>query len=80
MNEKFSLDLDLKIFIAITIAIENLIRIDRDPIFILKLDPNFSEKSHFDSIGFDALGSSAEDNPRRVGIPALRWCRITGIH
>ena len=48
--EIFSADLALKIFIAITIAIENLIRIDRDPIltlksisdFRIKIDPRFS--------------------------------------
>jgi len=47
--KKFSSNLDLKIFIAITIAIENLIRIDHDPVFILrsirdfwiKIDPRF---------------------------------------
>jgi len=32
--EKFSSHLDLKMFIAITIAIEKLIRIDRDPMFV----------------------------------------------
>jgi len=38
--EKCSPDLDVKIFIAIMIAIENLIRIDRDPIFLFfKWDP-----------------------------------------
>jgi len=48
--EKISSNLDLKIFIAIMIAIENLIRIDRDPIFRsksisdfqIKIDPRIS--------------------------------------
>ena len=42
--EIFSADLALKIFIAITIAIENLIRIDRDPILTLKSISDFRIK------------------------------------
>jgi hypothetical protein len=41
----FSSNPDCKIFIAIRIAIENPIRIDRDPVFMFKPDPDFSGKT-----------------------------------
>jgi len=42
------------------IAIENLIRIDRDPNFILKTIRDFPGKIAFSIIGFDALGGSVD--------------------
>jgi len=67
--EKFSSDLASKIFIATTIAVENLIQIDRDPVSILKLDPDFAEKSYSITIGFDAFGGFA---PAAWASPTLR--------
>jgi len=46
--KKFSSNLDLKIFIAITIAIEIMIHNDRDPIFIFQMGSFLSEKSFID--------------------------------
>jgi hypothetical protein len=54
------------------IAIEKLIRINRDPNFFLKSMRDFPGKIAISVIGFDALGGSASLCLRRVGIPALR--------
>jgi hypothetical protein len=55
--EKFSSNLDLKNFIAITIAIENLIRINHDPIFIFQTGSFFPEKSLIDLSDLTLLGA-----------------------
>jgi hypothetical protein len=57
--------------IAITIAIENLIRIDRDPNFILKSIRDFSGKIAFSLFGFDALWGSANAPPPPRGHPHM---------
>jgi hypothetical protein len=59
MIEKISSDFDLKFFIAIMIAIENVIRIDQGSILVFQTGSFFRKNHSSIYIGFDALGGFA---------------------